>query len=203
MNDNNLHISYTDFVAKLARRMRVLREDLGLSQEKVAHGAWLAVFTYMKYERAESNPRTPMNPQLHTLLALADVFQVSLQELLDVDDLYENLYEQIYINAEKGMPLNPAPQELSMQFGERLQKLRWQHDLSKEDVAKIAGISLHAYHFLEKGESNPGTPANPRLKTLIGIAKAFEIELPELFDLQQTSITPKETAKDEEWLALV
>lgn len=71
---------------KLADRLRNLRRDKGLSQEKVAYAAGLSAYTYQKYEKGESKPGTPLNPRLHTLVALANVFDLSLPELLDFDD---------------------------------------------------------------------------------------------------------------------
>lgn len=69
----------------LADRLRNLRNSLNLSQEAVAHAAGISVYTYQKFEKGESSPGTPMNPRLHTLLALAEVFHLSVSDLLDLD----------------------------------------------------------------------------------------------------------------------
>ena len=55
--------------------------ERGLSQERVAHLAGIAGFTYQKFEKGESRPGTPMNPQLLTLLSLTQVLEVTLEEL--------------------------------------------------------------------------------------------------------------------------
>ena len=47
-------------------------------------------------------------------------------------------------------------------------------------LAVAADISAFTYRKLEKGESNPGTPANPRLKTLVALAEVLGVELVEL-----------------------
>jgi transcriptional regulator with XRE-family HTH domain len=52
--------------------------------------------------------------------------------------------------------------------------------LSQERLAGAAGISAYTYRKLESGESNPGTPANPRLRTLVALAEVLEVELSEL-----------------------
>jgi transcriptional regulator with XRE-family HTH domain len=44
--------------------------------------AGIAAFTYQKYEKGESKPGSPMNPQLMTLLALCQVLDVELADLL-------------------------------------------------------------------------------------------------------------------------
>ena len=70
---------------KRANRLRSLRDERGLSQESVAHEAGISTYTYQKFEKGESKPGTPMNPRLYTLLALADVFEMDVRELLTFD----------------------------------------------------------------------------------------------------------------------
>lgn len=76
---------------QLAGRLRELRAASGLTQEAVAHGAGIAANTYQKYEKGESKPGTPMNPQLYTLLSLSRVFKIELSSLLDFDTDYDAL----------------------------------------------------------------------------------------------------------------
>jgi DNA-binding XRE family transcriptional regulator len=66
------------------------------------------------------------------------------------------------------------------ELGVRLQRLRIAKGLSQERLAVAADISSFTYRKLEKGESNPGTPANPRLRTLVALAEVLEIDLAEL-----------------------
>ncbi|MBR3158787.1 MAG: helix-turn-helix transcriptional regulator [Atopobiaceae bacterium] len=47
---------------------------------------------------------------------------------------------------------------------------------SQKYVALSAGISTFTYQKFEKGELNPGKPMNPRLSTLVALARAFEVE---------------------------
>jgi transcriptional regulator with XRE-family HTH domain len=58
------------------------REASALSQERVAHAAGISTFTYRKLEKGESNPGTPANPRLKTLVALAEVLSIALIDLL-------------------------------------------------------------------------------------------------------------------------
>lgn len=249
MKKQNQHISYNDYVLKLSEKLRTLRKEAGISQEKVASAAWIARFTYRKYERAESNINTPMNPEISTLIALANVFDISVLELLDVDGDQAHIYKSdtsdestpngkgASPNATSGAADTPSmPSTQSMQnaanaqnvsstlatqpncsqeafakgFAERLQQLRWERDLSQERMAALAGLSSNSYYLMEKGESRPGTPANPHLKTLIGLANAFEISLVEMLDFacMDTSDDPPaqsepDPAGDDEWLTLV
>ena len=65
------------------------REVKGLSQERIAHAAGISAYTYQKYEKGESKPGTPMNPRLVTLLALCQVLDVDISDVLprNVPDL--------------------------------------------------------------------------------------------------------------------
>ncbi len=75
---------WADFARELGVRMLRARAEKQMSQEQVAHAAGLATFTYRKLEKGESNPGTAANPRLRTLVALAEVLDVPLSELLPV-----------------------------------------------------------------------------------------------------------------------
>ncbi len=141
-----------------------------------------------------------MNPLLKTLVALARTYGMSVAELVNVNDVDAELVDGGDVgDGTSNINVQPSATEafadrayksFAREFGERLQRLRWERDMSRQDVARGAGISAHAYQFLEKGESNPGTPANPKLKTLIGLANTFGIGLPELLDID-SNVSPK------------
>lgn len=65
-------------------------------------------------------------------------------------------------------------------LGVRLHRRRIEQGLSQEYLAAAAGISAFTYRKLEKGASNPGTDANPRLRTLVALAEVLEIPLADL-----------------------
>jgi transcriptional regulator with XRE-family HTH domain len=73
------------YVRELGVRLHRLRTERGLSQERVAAAADISAFTYRKLEKGESNPGTPANPRLKTLVALAEVLGADLRELLPKD----------------------------------------------------------------------------------------------------------------------
>lgn len=73
---------YEEFSRKLGQRLYELRTEQKISQEYIAQRAGISAYTYQKFEKGESKPGTPMNPQLYTLLALADAFGVSLKTLI-------------------------------------------------------------------------------------------------------------------------
>ena len=74
--------SKAEFSRTLGLNLQRLRMERGWSQERLAHMAGIAGYTYQKFEKGESKPGTPMNPRLFTLLSLAQVLGVSLEELV-------------------------------------------------------------------------------------------------------------------------
>jgi transcriptional regulator with XRE-family HTH domain len=79
--------------------------------------------------------------------------------------------------------------EYAAELGRRLQDARHQLNLTQERVASASGISTFTYQKLESGESNPGTPANPRLHTIASLATVLEIDICDLL-----SSPPERTA---------
>jgi transcriptional regulator with XRE-family HTH domain len=68
----------------------------------------------------------------------------------------------------------------AQEVGANIQRRRLELGRSQDRVAYESGISRYSYQKLEKGESRPGTPANPTLQTLIAISQALELELSDL-----------------------
>ena len=73
---------WDSYVRALGVNVQRARAARGISQERAAHAAGISVFTYRKLEKGESNPGTPANPRLRTLVALAEVLHVDLVDLL-------------------------------------------------------------------------------------------------------------------------
>ena len=63
-------------MSALSKRLVALRKARGLSQTAVANEIGIALRTYQYYERGEREP------QLFTLIRLADFYQVSLDTLV-------------------------------------------------------------------------------------------------------------------------
>lgn len=76
-------------------------------------------------------------------------------------------------------PADPSQtwDECAREIGVRLQRARHAKGMSQEAVAHAAGIAGQTYYKYEKGESKPGTPLNPRLRTLIAVAQVLDVEL--------------------------
>jgi DNA-binding XRE family transcriptional regulator len=74
--------TWDEFGREIGLRLQRARERRGLSQERTAHLAGIAAYTYQKFEKGESRPGSPLNPRLSTLVALCQVLEVSLQDLV-------------------------------------------------------------------------------------------------------------------------
>jgi transcriptional regulator with XRE-family HTH domain len=74
--------TWEEFGREIGLRLQRARERRGLSQERTAHLAGIASYTYQKFEKGESRPGSPLNPRLSTLLALCRVLEMRLEELL-------------------------------------------------------------------------------------------------------------------------
>jgi transcriptional regulator with XRE-family HTH domain len=74
--------SWDAYARELGVNLSRARAALGLSQERVAQGAGISAYTYQKFEKGESRPGTPLNPQLRTLVALSQTLGVPIIELL-------------------------------------------------------------------------------------------------------------------------
>lgn len=73
---------WQDFVLKLSVQLRRLRLEAGLSQEEVASRAGLSRFIYRQYESGESRRGTAANPALRSILSIAQVLEVAIEDLL-------------------------------------------------------------------------------------------------------------------------
>lgn len=85
MNENASDLGWNEYAKELGLRLQKARQDAGLSQEKVAHAAGISTFTYRKLEHGLSNPGSPANPRLRTLVALATILQVPALRILGED----------------------------------------------------------------------------------------------------------------------
>ena len=74
--------SWEEYGREIGVRLQRARERHGLSQERTAHLAGIASYTYQKFEKGESRPGSPLNPRLSTLLALCRVLELRLEDLL-------------------------------------------------------------------------------------------------------------------------
>ena len=70
------------FARDLGTSIQQQRIARRLSQEQVAYAAGLSRYTFQKFEKGESMPGAPSNPSLHNIMAIAQVLDVDLNDLL-------------------------------------------------------------------------------------------------------------------------
>lgn len=61
-----------------------------------------------------------------------------------------------------------------------LRRAREDAGLSQEQVAYRAGLTRYTYQKYEKGESRPGSPANPTLRTVLAISQVLGVAVEDL-----------------------
>ncbi|MFD7870706.1 helix-turn-helix transcriptional regulator [Microbacterium sp. NPDC059771] len=73
---------WQEFAIELGHQIRRLRVAKELSQEALAFRAGLTRFTVQRYEAGEGQTGSPANPSLRTVVALSQVLDVPVEELL-------------------------------------------------------------------------------------------------------------------------
>lgn len=82
--------------------------------------------------------------------------------------------------AKRTRPEDAAWSDYAGQLAANLKRLRHERGLSQEDVAYRSGLTRYTYQKYEKGESKPGTPANPTIRTLLAMSQTLGVELTEI-----------------------
>jgi DNA-binding XRE family transcriptional regulator len=67
--------------------------------------------------------------------------------------------------AKRTRPEDAAWSEYAGELAANLRRVRAEAGLSREDIAYRSGLTRYTYQKHEKGESKPGTPANPTIRT--------------------------------------
>lgn len=80
--------------------------------------------------------------------------------------------------------------DFARELGARMLRARAAKKMSQEQVAHAAGLATFTYRKLEKGESNPGTAANPRLHTLVALADVLGVTLSDLIPTPPRGLPP-------------
>lgn len=75
------------------------------------------------------------------------------------------------------------------ELGQNIQRERARVGYSQDRVAYESRLSRYTYQKLEKGESRPGTPANPTVKTLLAVAQVLGVDLTDLLPARTPDLT--------------
>ena len=91
------------------------------------------------------------------------------------------------------MPSRATPPDAwdlyARELGQNVQRERARIGYSQDRVAYEAGLSRYTYQKLEKGESKPGTPANPTVKTLLAVAQVLDVQITDLLPSATPDLT--------------
>lgn len=79
--------------------------------------------------------------------------------------------------ARRNDDIDAAWADYAQRVATSLRRIREQAGLSQEDVAYRAGMTRYTYQKYEKGESRPGTPANPTLRAMLALAQVLDVPL--------------------------
>jgi len=79
--------------------------------------------------------------------------------------------------AKRTRPEDTAWSDYAGEIAANLRRIRHEAGLSQEDVAYRSGLTRYTYQKYEKGESKPGTPANPTIRTLLAMSQALGVSL--------------------------
>lgn len=72
-----------------------------------------------------------------------------------------------------------------------LRRAREDAGLSQEQVAYRAGLTRYTYQKYEKGESRPGSPANPTLRTMLALSQVLGVAVASLIPPDAPDITSR------------
>lgn len=75
------------------------------------------------------------------------------------------------------------------ELGLELNRRRHAVGLTQERLAYAAGLTRYHYQQLEKGQSKPGTPANPSLRNVLALAQALGTNIAELLPINIPDLT--------------
>lgn len=139
----------------MVKNLRMLRESMGLSQEKLASLTGLTSRRIFSYER-ESN-----EPDIETLALLADFFGVS------IDFLVGRTSDKSGSNKSSSLNLT--------KFGVRIRQFRESRGIERSELAKRVGVSSAYLGLIENGGKIP------KLQTCLKILNALELSADAVF----------------------
>lgn len=137
----------------MVENLKMLRERLGLSQEKLAQQTGLTSRRIFSYEKEA------IEPDIQTLSILADFFGVSIDFLVGRDKESQRKLYRVTLQLSK--------------LGEQIKDARVRKGYSRKYLADMVGITSPYLAVLEKGEKAP------KLDTCVKILNALDLSADE------------------------
>lgn len=136
----------------MSERLRLLRKENGISQQKMAENIGIARTNYKNYESMQSFP------PISVLIKIAATFDISIDYLTGRTDEQRTISETY--DAESITP-----------FSVRVKELREAHKLTQEVVSKEIGLAFKStYVSYERAEKEPSLPRLIALADLFGVS---------------------------------
>ena len=147
-----------------ARRLNLLREQKGYSQQDLANLIGISKSSINMFERAEREP------SLEVMEAIADIFNV------DIDYLYGKQ------EVERKVAINIGNSD-RMTLGQIVKRFRETNKITMEEFSQKSGLSRGYISMLEKNE-NPLSkkPIVPSLTTIQAVSKVIGIDVNEIIE---------------------
>ena len=136
----------------ISERIKKLRKELNVTQNKVAIYIGVARATYTNYENGNKKP------PYEQLIKLSEFFNVSTDYLLCITDT-KNVY----------CKLNTT--QYTLEFGERIKELRNARKTTQKEMADILGIDRSTYNGYETNKTKPS------YEILLKLADYFNVSI--------------------------
>lgn len=82
MPSPNADENWSDYAVQLGLRIQARRIELGVSQEQLAYAAGVSRYSVQRFEKGRIEGTRPVGPSLRSMLAIAQVLEVELHDLL-------------------------------------------------------------------------------------------------------------------------
>ena len=162
-------------MSEFSDSLKRLRGSSGKTQSEVAEYLGFNILTYKNYEVGQSEP------SITRLIKLANLFMVSLDELVDRNwigrvNTSPSASKKSFMGKEsQSRPGASAGDEGDMgNFPDFLKQIRKKSNKTQSETARYLGITLRTYQNYEGGKSEPSMPQ------FINMANFFMVSLDEL-----------------------
>jgi transcriptional regulator with XRE-family HTH domain len=173
----------------LGDKIRRIREERKLSQEKLAELAGVSSITVYKIETGREQ-----TPKLRVILQLSRALNVPLEELARAygtdpapePDALRQYAGQLQDIVQALLPSEESPaKRLSPGLGGKLRQAREYRQLSNEQLSARTGISRTTIYGIETGQNR-----NPSFWLIVQLSRALNIPLEELADAYEQGDSP-------------
>lgn len=159
-------------MSKFPERLRELRKESNLSQNKLATALGLKHTTIGLWEQGKRVPN------FDAAILIANYFDVNLDYLAGLEDQHHIFYLYILLHDLCKVKHNYTKCVKKLNMKDRLKELRKEKGVSQKEVASALGISLSAYSNYEQGIREPN------IEMIIAICRYYDVSSDYLLGLE-------------------